>query len=274
MNWDLLFIAEFWRTAAHKIVPSTLTVVKIVVIFLLIRAVVNKFVERVIQVITQRETKGPTPETIARAKTLGTLVKSVISYVLIFIAGVMVLEVFKVNIAPVLTTAGVAGLAIGFGAQRLVRDVISGFFIVLENQYAVGDYVTIGNISGLVEELGMRVTKIRDDVGKLVFISNGDVTLVTNHSRGTIQVSLDVNIASNSNLEMVRSLINELGRRVADEVEGVVTPPRADGITAVDASKVTIRITGAVKPGYQESLQTALRERILEKASAGEINLV
>ncbi|MDI6828616.1 MAG: mechanosensitive ion channel [Armatimonadota bacterium] len=274
MNWSAVLTAEFWRTTAYNAIPYIVAIGKIVIIFLFIRAVANKLVERVIRVVTQRETRGPTPGTVARAKTLGTLIKSVISYVLIFIAGVMILEVFKVNIAPVLTTAGVAGLAIGFGAQRLVRDVISGFFIVLENQYAVGDYVTIGTVSGTVEELGMRVTKIRDDVGKLVFISNGDVTLVTNHSRGTLQASMDVSVASNSDLEMVRALIEELGKKVADEIEGIISPPRVDGITAVDATKVVIRITGVVEPGRQEAMQTALRKHILEKAIAGEIKLV
>jgi len=247
-------------------------IAKILIFFFVVRFIAYRLIDRVLRSLCERQ--GPTPVTTGRIKTLGSLAKSTIFYVLIFIAGIMVLKIFEVDTAPVLTAAGVLGLAIGFGAQKLVRDIISGFFIVLEDQYSVGEYVTIGAATGTIEELGMRVTRLRDDVGKLVIVSNGDITLVTNHSRGPIQIALDISIAAESNLAKVRDLIDNIGAGISSGVEGVVTAPRADGVTAFDGGKVTIRIVGEVQPGRQEAVQAALREELLAGFSSEEIKVV
>ena len=247
-------------------------IAKILIFFFVVRYIVYRLIHRVLRSLTERQ--GPTPVTAARIKTLGSLAKSTIFYALVFISGIMVLRVFEVDTAPVLTAAGVVGLAVGFGAQKLVRDIISGFFIVLEDQYSVGEYVTIGGVTGMIEELGMRVTRLKDDAGKLVIISNGDITQVTNHSRGPIQVVLDICVAAESNLAKVRSIIDNVGTQLASKVEGVVTPPKADGITAFDSGKVTIRIIGEVEPGRQEAVQAALREDLLAKFAAEGIKVM
>lgn len=119
----------------------------------------------------------------ARVRALGSLLSSAIDFVLGFVAIIMILQAAGLNIVPLLTTAGVAGLAIGFGAQKLVRDVISGFFILMDDLYGVGDSVMIAGVTGVVEEIGLRTTRIRDESGKLYVIPNGDVSTVCNHSR-------------------------------------------------------------------------------------------
>lgn len=269
-----LFSGMFWSSALALIAVRIWAIAKIVIFFVVVRAIAYRLVDRVLNAFCNRERGGPTPVNTARVRTLGSLIKSTISYVLIFISGVMFLRVFDVDIAPVLTAAGVVGLAVGFGAQKLVRDIISGFFIVLENQYAVGDYITIGAVTGTVVELGMRTTQLRDDVGKLVIIANGDITLVTNHSRGPIQAILEVSIAAGSDVDRARSIIDEIGEEVTAAVDGVITAPKANGITAADGNKITIRVSGEVKPGRTDAVQTALRERILAGFGQEGIKLV
>ncbi|MBP6963411.1 MAG: mechanosensitive ion channel family protein [Armatimonadetes bacterium] len=273
MNVDL-FSQVFWSGAVALILSRIWDIAKILIFFLVVRCIAYRLVDRVTRAIESRETNLTPPISAGRVRTLGSLVKSTVFYVLTFISGVMLLRVFNVDIAPVLTAAGVVGLAVGFGAQKLVRDIISGFFIVLENQYAVGDYVTIGVVTGTVEELGMRITRIRDDVGKLIIIANGDIVLVTNHSRGPVLASLEVSVARDTDLDRARSVIDEIGREIESSVSGVVTAPKADGLTAADAAKVTIRVSGEVKPGRSDAVQSALRERIMSRFEQEGIKLV
>ncbi len=138
----------------------------------------------------------------------------------------------------------------------------------------MGDYITIGAVTGTVEELGMRTTRLRDDVGKLVIIANGDVTQVRNHSRGPIHATLDINVPADADLDKVRSLLDEIGEEVSRKVDGVVEPPKADGITALDASKITICVSGEVKPRRQHAVQMALRELIRDRFAKEEIKLL
>lgn len=266
--------ACIWDFIVNVGFPKLWALAKILIFFAVVRSVAYRLIGRVMKQAAERASDENAVVSAGRIKTLGGLIRSTVFYALVFVSGIMVLRVFDVDAAPVLTAAGVVGLAVGFGAQKLVRDIISGFFIVLENQYAVGEYVTIGAVTGTVEELGMRVTQLRDDMGKLVTIANGDITQVTNHSRGPIQAVLEVSVPPDSDLEKVRSSIDSAGAEVASVVDGVVTPPKADGITAVDGAKMTIRVSGEVKPGRQYSVQSALREVIRARFEKEGIRLV
>ena len=274
MDIGAVFSSEFWRGMIEVVAQRAWAIAKILLFFFVVRFIAYRLIGRVLASLAAREAAGPTRAVAGRIRTLGTLSRSIVFYVLIFIAGVMTLRVFDVDPVPVLTAAGVVGLAVGFGAQRLVRDIISGFFIVLENQYCVGEYITIGGVTGTVEELGMRVTQLRDDSGKLVIIANGDVSQVVNHSRGPIQAALDISVAADSDLDKVRDAINRAGEEVAAKVDGVVTPPKADGVTAVDGCKMTIRASGEVKPGRQDAVQSALRELVRTRFLEQGIKLV
>ncbi len=196
-------------------------------------------------------------------RTLKSLLGSVIGFVLAFVVIIMVIQAVGFNIVPILTTASVAGLAVGFGAQKLVRDVIGGFFIIAENQYAVGDYITIGAITGVVEELGMRITKIRDNVGRLCIIPNGDIAQVCNHSRGNLQLILDYNIAASSDIGKAIDLLNEIGAKAAQDMPDKVTGQfKVDGIAQITGSSTTVRMSGFVNARNQEEVRLELNDRI------------
>jgi len=170
------------KHAEHAIAAATRIVVILVAYFVL-RFVLLKILNRFVQSLIARVSGELLQAREARVRSLQTVLGSAMTFVLGFVAAVMMCQAVGINVVPLLTTASVAGLAIGFGAQRLVRDWISGIFILIEDQYGVGDRVTIGSVTGRVEELGMRTTRIRDDNGSLYTIANGDIALVCNHSR-------------------------------------------------------------------------------------------
>jgi moderate conductance mechanosensitive channel len=215
-----------------------------------------------------------TPEArLNRAETLGSILKSVANYTLIFIASVMILEKFGLNVAAVLTGAGVAGLAVGFGAQKLVRDVITGFFILLEDQFSVGDTITAAGNTGMVIEMGMRITRLRDDIGKLVILSNGDITTVVNHSRGPLTVAVDISLVPSTDLHRVRAVVEEIGQDLLIRVNALAAAPTLKGVTALDGTKMTVRITAQAQPGHQQEVEMALRTALLEQLTKAEVKL-
>lgn len=215
-------------------------------------------------------TRQRLPETQqARLRTIQTILHSLLHYVLIFIGALTILGVLGVNLAPILTTAGVTGLAIGFGAQRLVRDVIGGFFILLEDQFAVGDYVTIDSASGIVEEMGMRITRLRDEEGRLVIIANGDIGRVINHSRGAVRGIVEFAVAPTLPLEEARQCVKQLCS--CFEHEALKEPPQVVGLGFFDASRSVFRIEFRAVPEKMGIVQMALREHLLQ--GAREMNL-
>jgi small conductance mechanosensitive channel len=194
-----------------------------------------------------------------RIRTLGNLVRSIVEYTVLIVAILMALRAIGMDITPLLATAGVAGLAIGFGAQRLVRDMISGFFLLAENQFTVGEVVTIGAITGVVEEVGMRTTHLRDEQGRMVVIANGDVNLVINHSRkGGVKLSVDVRVAPSVELETARQILLEVANQA-----GIMRP--LVGVSAFDAASVTLRLTGEVAAHEREATELRLKERLLTR---------
>src|SRR5699024_6278502 len=145
----------------------------------------------------------------ARFNTLSSLLKSIAGYVLFFVALVMILGEFGVNTSAIIASAGIIGLAIGFGAQGLVSDIVTGFFILTENQVNVGEYVTIGGSSGVVEETGLRLMKVRAVSGDLHFIPNREISSLTNHSRGNMQALVDIRIAYDSDVNQAIQILKK-----------------------------------------------------------------
>jgi small conductance mechanosensitive channel len=257
---------------AQEVLFRGWAILKIAIIFVVVRFVVYKVIGRTMNTMIRRD-EASGRSTAGRIRTLGSLIRSGFFYVLVFISGIMMLTVFNVHPTAVLTAAGVVGLAVGFGAQKLVKDVLAGFFIVLENQYSVGDYVTIGAVTGTVQDLGVRITRLRDDYGKLVIIPNGDISQVINHSRGPLLAVVDVSVDPKTDVEKLRALIEDAGKDVAENVEGIVSSPQAGGIVALDASKMTVRATAEVKTGRQFAVQNALREAIRGRMQEAGIDL-
>lgn len=208
-----------------------------------------------------------------RAKTLSALLLSVMRYVVYFIAGVMVLQTFGVQTGSIIASAGIAGLALGFGAQNLVKDVISGFFIIFEDQFSVGEYVTVAGITGTVEELGLRATTIREWTGHLHTIPNGEITTVKNYERGPILAVVNVGIAYKTNIDHAMEVIRNTAERVFHEQEDVLEMPNVQGVEALTDTGVELQVTAKCVAGKQWAIQRELLKRIKEDLEAADIEI-
>lgn len=202
----------------------------------------------------------------SRAQTLIGLLKSILRYVVYFVAAMSIIEIFVPNAArTILAGAGILGLAVGFGAQNLVRDIITGFFILFEDQFAVGEYVTAAGVTGTVEEIGLRVTKIRENSGQLNIIPNGIITAVANYNRGGMLSLVEVGISYEENIdeaiEALKAMSKDFALKWADDlVEG----PDVLGVVRFGESDVVIRVTAKTNPMRQWEIERQLRKSIKE----------
>lgn len=202
----------------------------------------------------------PIPE--ARARTLNGLLNSLLRYLVYFIAGVTILDELTGRISTILAGAGIFGLAISFGAQSLVKDVITGFFIIFENQFAVGEYVQVAGAEGIVEEIGLRMTKIRDFGGELHFIPNGEIGKVTNHSRGAKRALIEVGVAYEEDLDRVLKVASAVCQQTARELPAIVEGPEVLGVVALGESEVKIRVVAMTKPMDKWMVERELLRRL------------
>ncbi len=168
-----------------------------------------------------------------RYRTVLRLLKSIVGYVVYFIAGVACLSVVGINITGLIAGAGVVGLAIGFGAQSLVKDVITGFFIIFEDQFGVGDYIRLTNIEGTVLEIGLRTTKIKGAGGEINIVPNGSITEVINYSINNSTAIIDVSVAYSSDINKAEELIIDYLRTLPQKDENIVGEPTLLGVQSV-----------------------------------------
>ncbi len=247
---------------------------KIILLYLLLRFVLQRLVSRIVLPVLAKGSGRVDDESRARLQTLAGLLNSIVAYTLTFVLGIMLLRAFHLDPIPLLTTASVAGLAVGFGAQKLVKDVISGFFILLENQYGVGDYVLINTVTGTVEQVGMRTTQIRDEAGRLYTLANGDIAQVCNQSRGAVAAFVEIGIAPAADVSRATEVINAAGQELAQARPelGLAAPPAVQGLGAMDAARLTLRVACPVTaPAKLSDAQVALRGLIHQKLAEAEI---
>ncbi len=196
-----------------------------------------------------------------RSETLKKLLQSIITYIISFIAFIMVLQIFNVNTSAILASAGILGLAVGFGAQNLVKDVISGFFILFENQFNVGDYVIIDTVEGTVEEIGLRTCKIRQWTGQLDIIPNGEITRVTNYNRGPMLALVTVGIAYEEDVDEAIAVLTRECEEAFREIEAIIDPPQVQGVIGSDDSSINIRVVAPALAGNYSAVERELRRR-------------
>ena len=200
-----------------------------------------------------------------KGPTIAPLLKSLLQYSTIFIAAVLVLRALGVDPTPIIAGAGVVGLAVGFGAQTLVKDVISGFFLLFEGVIAVGDVITFGTSTGLVEEVGLRVTKYRTFSGELWVIPNGEIRAFGNHNRQWMRAIVTVGVAYEQDVVKAMHILEEVGKTWAMEHQDVVLEaPVVQGILSFDDSAMTLRLVVKVRPQQQGTAEWELRRRIKE----------
>jgi small-conductance mechanosensitive channel len=194
-----------------------------------------------------------------KGRTLAPLLHSTCQYVFYFGSGLAMLRALGVDTTPILAGAGIIGLAVGLGAQSLVTDVVSGFFILFEGQYLVGDYVQIGDATGVVEAVGIRVTQVRDARGKLYLIPNGQIKGVVNYSKGYVNAVVDWRVPSGSDLEATFRRMAEAGRRLKAARDEVLADTEIQGVVELNSSDMTVRAVTKVKPGTHEALANEYR---------------
>jgi small conductance mechanosensitive channel len=174
----------------------------------------------------------------------------------------MVLEAMTINVGALLAGAGIVGLAVGFGAQSLVKDIITGFFIIFEDQFSVGDHIRVASFEGTVEEIGLRTTKIKNWTGELHILPNGSITEVTNFSIHNSMAVVDISISYETDIPEAERIVQELLNEVADKYEEIVTPPELLGIQNLAASEVILRVVCEVQPMSHFKISRLLRKDI------------
>jgi len=230
---------------------------------LLIRAV-RILADRLVKFV-QDDDPLTTNEREQRAVTLAGIFKGVSKIVIVLVAGLTILGILGINTAPLIAGAGVAGLAISFGAQNLIRDFISGFFILLENQYKVGDVIRAAGVSGQVEDMNLRITVLRDLEGVAHFIPNGEIKVVSNLAKEWSRAVVNVGVAYKEDLDRVVSVLNSVGQELSRDAifgPGILEAPQVLGVENFGDSQVTLRIVTKTRPLKQWETARELRKRI------------
>jgi small-conductance mechanosensitive channel len=214
-------------------------------------------VELQLQLMSQRRAQ--------RAQAIGQLLRNFLVLVIWGTAVLLVLAELGVNIAPVMASAGVVGVALGFGAQTLVKDFLSGFFLIVEDQYGVGDIVDLGAAVGTVEEVSLRVTRLRDLTGVVWYVRNGEILRVANQSQGWTMAIAVVPVSYDTDLTVVRRIVIEVGTDMVQDPQTapkMLGRPQFSGVESVSGEAVYVRVVAKARGGQQVALTRDLRERL------------
>jgi small conductance mechanosensitive channel len=268
LDWAGRVLAGLFRLgeSATAGVTSTLLVLLVVLAgWVTYRAVVG-LIARIL-----RPLEGSADYTVRlqRARTLGPLLESLARYVVAFVVGVMVLQELGIDVRALMVSAGVVGLAIGLGAQSLIKDVITGFFLLFESLVAVGDVVEVGPHVGVVESVGLRVTKVRKFSGELRIVPNGELTAFGHHSAGWARAVVEVGVSYEHDAGRILSVLESVGRDFHDGHPGLVLePPVAEGILRYADEDVVYRLHARVDARQKFPLELELRRRVKEGLDA------
>lgn len=286
-SWACTFVydrtgSKQWAGAADWLVAKPLAILTIVLVAWLANRIARWFIKRSIQRITapgskERARRLRTPSILlrtdewnlrseARAQTLIAVFRSLASAFIWFVAFVAVLEVLKINIGPLIAGAGIAGIALGFGTQTMVRDFIAGFFVVVEDQYGVGDVVDLGgDAKGTVERVTLRSTRLRDSAGVVWHVPNGQLVRVGNKSQEWARALLDVVVGYDADLERVKEVLHATAHGLTEDPRWspeVLEEPDLWGVESLGADGITLRLVIKTRPASQFALLRELRLRL------------
>ncbi|MGJ9383912.1 mechanosensitive ion channel family protein [Salipaludibacillus sp. CF4.18] len=257
-----------WTTIGTKALIVSLQLIGILIVFFIVRAIGNKFISSSFtKMSTQRNISG------GRAKTLEKLTSNAFSYVLVFILITLIVGIFEYDVTALIAGAGIVGLAIGFGAQGLVSDVVTGFFILLEKQIEVEEYVTAAGLDGIVEEVGLRTTRIRGFDGTVHYIPNREIGSISNHSRSNMRALVDIGIGYSENIDEAIVVLQAACDRVAAEDELILEGPNVLGVNSLGDSDVVIRILAKTANMEQWGVERKLRKAMKEALDANNIEI-
>ena len=238
-----------------------------IIAILLVAFILSRLLKLVAKHFTELSNRQDLPSAVRsqQIRTLSSVVYSVGLFVILFIAAMQILALLGVNMGPLLASAGVAGIAIGFGAQTLVKDFINGFFILAENQYDIGDTIKIAGVQGVVENMTLRKTVLRDTDGTVHTVPSSDIQVVSNLTRDWTQVNLQVSVAYAVDSDKVIGLLKQVGDDLAHDpafAKMLVATPEIAGVDKVSGNAVEYLMTVKTAPGSQYAVKRELQRRI------------
>ncbi|HEX2699207.1 MAG TPA: mechanosensitive ion channel domain-containing protein [Acidimicrobiales bacterium] len=262
-------MGDFGASTWEFLLVRPLKIALLVVIGIVVARIGARAVRRFVRTLGTRAPVHPgSVRSEQRISTVGKVLGGMVRAVVWIIVLLVVLGEVGVDLAPLLAGAGIAGIAIGFGAQSLVKDFLSGFFILLEDQYGVGDVINLGDATGTVEDISLRVTRLRATDGTVWFVPNGEIKRVGNTSMEWSRALIDVQVAYDSDLAAVTSAIAEVAGTFADDAtwhEAVLEPPEVWGVQAMGPDGLTIRLVVKTAPRQQYAVARELRGRITDR---------
>jgi moderate conductance mechanosensitive channel len=236
--------------------------VVMVTFLMLVVLVIPKIIDRAVRNSRAEQTEQ---ELQKRTDTLASVIIATAQIIIIFMYVIMFLTEININVTAVLTGAGVVGIAVGFGAQSLVKDILAGLFIILENQYRKGDWVQIAGTAGVVEEINLRRTVLRDMDGITHVVPNGEIRVTSNYTKQLSKINLNISVSYDTDLDKAIAVINRVGKEMAGDPRWapyILTPPSALRVDNLGNSGIDIKITGDTKPSQQWAISGELRLRL------------
>jgi small conductance mechanosensitive channel len=284
---DLVALPKFWEDHKKVLIEIPIRVVAIIVVALIIRAILRRMIDRAV-----RPHRGEVPRILRpfkeklanssilessgllserraqRAETLGSVLKSAVSITLFVIVFLLILGELQINLAPFIAGTSIVGVALGFGAQNIVKDFLAGIFMLLEDQYGVGDVIDFQLASGTVEAVGLRSTRLRDVNGTVWYVRNGEVLRVGNKSQGFAQVVLDIPLDAWADVDRASQAMRDVSAQMAEEDEWAsvfLSTPEVQGVESMTRDETVIRLVAKVRPLEQWRTARELRRRIRDR---------
>jgi len=265
--------------AAGWLIGRPLAIASLVVLGIIARWLLHKVIDRLVAkardgILPTRLARGPFAESVTdnsanrrvqRALTMGSLLKSIVTGVIFVVVLTMVISELDYNIAPLIAGASILGVALSFGAQSLVKDILSGIFMIFEDQYGVGDSVNLGEASGTVEAVSLRVTRLRDVDGTVWYVRNGEILRVGNQSQNWSRSVLDIAVSYKEDVKRVRRILKEVAHDLwEDEAfrDRIIEEPEVWGVQSLGPDSVVVRVTLKTMPQQQWMVAREMRERI------------
>jgi small-conductance mechanosensitive channel len=283
----LATLPKFWSDHEKVLIEIPIRILAIIIVSLLVRAILRRMIDR-----TVRPVRGEVPRLLRpfkerlesssflesagllserraqRAATLGSVLKSAMSATIFVVAFLLILSELQINLAPFIAGTSIVGVALGFGAQNIVKDFLSGMFMLLEDQYGVGDVIDFQLASGTVEAVGLRSTRLRDVNGTVWYVRNGEVLRVGNQSQGFAQVVLDIPIDAWADVDAAAQAMRDVSREIVEDENWApvfLSEPEVLGVEAMTRDETVIRIVAKVRPLEQWRTARELRRRIRDR---------
>jgi small conductance mechanosensitive channel len=294
MSWSPTALPEFWQQHRQWLIEIPIKIVVIILVSLIFRAIIRRVIDRAV-----RPVHGDVPRILRpfkeriqnsslvestgllserrdqRAATLGSVLKSATSITIFVIAFMLIISELQFDLAPFIAGTSIVGVALGFGAQNIVKDFLSGIFMLLEDQYGVGDVIDFEKATGTVEAVGLRSTRLRDVNGTVWYVRNGEVVRVGNKSQGFAQVVLDIPIDAWADVDRASAAMLTVAQEMAAEEEWsavFLQEPEVQGVEAMTREETVIRLVARVRPLEQWRVARELRRRIRERLDRLEID--